>query len=108
MSGTRKNSITFSQTRKGSMVRNRVSFNNASRSDPWTFLKDVEKANIIEMNKCYVKMTDQLEYFRYDKQDFEELHDQKGTEMLNINRFIKKEVIDMADRMDDMQETIQN
>jgi hypothetical protein len=67
MSGTRKNSITFSKTRKGSMIKNTRSFNNTSRSDPWTFLKDSEKANIIEMNKMYVKMMDSLEYFRIDK-----------------------------------------
>lgn len=48
---------------------------NASRKDPWTFLKEAERANIIEMNKVYVKMMDQLEYFRIDKHDFEDLHD---------------------------------
>ena len=69
MSSTRKNSITFSQTRKGSMARSmqRPSFFNASRNDPLYQHKFIEKENIIEMNKFYVKMMDQLEYFRIDK-----------------------------------------
>lgn len=90
------------------MARSRPSFFNASRNDPWTYLKESERLNIIEMNKVYVKMMDQLEYFRIDKHDFEDLHDQKGVEILMTNRFIKKEVIDMADRMDDMQDIIMN
>ena len=40
---------------------------------------------------------DQLESFKLDKQDFEELHEYKKAEILMTNRFIKKEVIDMAD-----------
>lgn len=43
-----------------------------------------------------------MEYFKLDKQDFEDLHDQKGVEILMTNRFIKNEVIEMADRMDEM------
>ena len=60
------------------------------------------------MNKFYIKMIDQLELFRIDKQDFEDLHNYKELEILMTNRLIKKEVIDMADRLEEMSEVINN
>ena len=45
---------------------------------------------------------------KYDKQDFEDLHDYKEAEILMTNRFIKKEVIDMADLLEEMSEIIIN
>ena len=70
--------------------------------------KEEEKASINEMNKFYIKMIDQLELFRIDKQDFEDLHNYKELEILMTNRLIKKEVIDMADRLEEMSEVINN
>lgn len=68
-------------------------------TQPDTIMADNEgeRACIIEISKNYIRLMDQLESFKLDKQDFEELHDYKKAEILMTNRFIKKEVIDMAD-----------
>ena len=86
--------------------RNSFSMGNASRDEAASLQKSVERSCIIEMSRNYVKMVEQLEYFKYDKQDFEDLHDYKEAEILMTNRFIKKEVIDMADLMEEMSEII--
>ena len=88
--------------------RNSFSIGNASRDEAASIQKSTERNCIMEMSRHYVRMVEQLEYFKYDKQDFEDLHDYKEAEILMTNRFIKKEVIDMADLLEEMSEIIIN
>lgn len=67
----------------------------------------IERGLVIEMSKIHTRMVDSLEYFNTDKRDFDNMKELKETEILMTNRFIKKEIIDMADLMEEMNETIQ-
>lgn len=68
----------------------------------------VERSLVVEMSKYHSRMVDSLEYFRNDKKDFDNIKELKETEILMTNRFIKKEIIDMADLMEEMNATIIN
>ena len=47
-------------------------------------------------------MVIQLQYFKQDKYDFEDLQDGKANEIKALTRSVKKEVIDIADQVDTM------
>ena len=65
-------------------------------------LRKKEREIVTAMNKLYVDMVIQLQYFKQDKYDFEDLQDGKANEIKALTRSVKKEVIDIADQVDTM------
>ena len=49
------------------------------------------------MNEIFIKLQESLTDFTVDKEQYDKLLDENEVEMLNSNRVIKKEVIDMSD-----------
>lgn len=58
------------------------------------------------MNDVYHEMKAALEEFMGDKAEFDCLLDDNENELLNANRVIKKEVVDMSDLMEKMSKII--
>ena len=52
------------------------------------------------INQVYVDIILQLQFFKQDKYDFDELQDGKANELNVLTRNVKKEVIDIADQAD--------
>ena len=50
-----------------------------------------------KMNEVFIKLQESLKVFISDKEQYDKLLDENEVEMLNSNRVIKKEVIDMSD-----------
>lgn len=51
-------------------------------------------------------MLDMLAMFREESGELRRLKEERNSEQFVINKLIKNEIIDMADRMETMQETI--
>lgn len=51
-------------------------------------------------------MLDMLSLFHAESGELRRLREEHNSEQYHINKLIKKEIIDMADRMETMQETI--
>ena len=49
------------------------------------------------MNEIFIKLQESLTDFTVDKEQYDKLLDENEVDMLNSNRVIKKEVIDMSD-----------
>lgn len=54
------------------------------------------------MNEEFVDLCDRLNEFHDDRDHFESLVNETQMDILNLNRVVKKEVIDMSDLMDKM------
>ena len=70
--------------------------------------KNNEKTILIgkEMNAIYIKLQESLKDFIVDKKQYDVLLDENATEMLNSNRVIKKEVIDMSDLVEKLSQIV--
>lgn len=64
--------------------------------------RHVEKIRFRSMNTAFSQMLLQLEEFKATREEFKHLQDKKDQEMVITNRLIKKEVIDIADNLDDL------
>ena len=65
-----------------------------------------EKQNITKMNQLFIALLHQIDTFQFNKHGFDDLNDKVETEILMQNRLIKKEVIEMADMVEEMQNQI--
>ena len=52
------------------------------------------------------RMLDMLSLFREESGELRRLKEERNSEQFAMNKLIKNEIIDMADRMETMQETI--
>ena len=59
------------------------------------------------MNQYFGQLVENLWDFKYNKLDFDELKDEKQNEIGRMVKIVKKEVIDIADKVDLIREDVQ-
>jgi len=65
-------------------------------------MRFVERLKYKNMNESFTNMLVSLERFKVMKEDLKLLQDRQGQELMFSSRLIKKEVIDVADMIEDM------
>lgn len=64
------------------------------------------KKHIDEMKSEYMKMLDQIEIFKNENNDLDEFADNSQNEILFCNRIIKREVLDIADLVEKVSQSM--